>query len=145
MSVDTTRFLVFGVLMIHGLGHGGAIGALLFRRLDAVASDRAGWLAARSWLLPSLDAGAAATVATLFWMLSMAGFIAAALSFWGILVPSEAWSVIAIVSSIVSLAGIIVFAGTWPPFNTVAALAVNLAVLVTQLWLHWPVRTTLVN
>lgn len=29
----------------------------------------------------------------------------------------------------------------WPTFNTLAALAMNTAVLVTQLWLHWPPRT----
>lgn len=28
--------------------------------------------------------------------------------------------------------------GTWPAFNTVAALGMNGAVLVAVLWLHWP-------
>jgi hypothetical protein len=30
------------------------------------------------------------------------------------------------------------FFGTWPVFNTVAALGVNIAVLVTQLIMRWP-------
>ncbi len=34
--------------------------------------------------------------------------------------------------------GIALFFGTWPTFNTLAALGMNIAVLVTQLWLHWP-------
>ena len=28
--------------------------------------------------------------------------------------------------------------GTWPAFNTVAALGMNGAVLVAVFWLHWP-------
>jgi hypothetical protein len=38
----------------------------------------------------------------------------------------------------VSILGITLFLGTWPVFNTVAALAMNIAVLVSQLWLRWP-------
>ena len=143
MSADTIKAFVFGALMIHGLGHGGAIGALMFRGVDAAASDRAGWLAARSWLFPSLTASTATTVATIFWILSMVGFVAAALSFWGIIVPGDAWRQLAVASSIVSLLGITLFIGTWPLFNTTAALTVNAAVLVTQLGLHWPAQAVL--
>jgi hypothetical protein len=34
----------------------------------------------------------------------------------------------------VSLLGITLFIGTWPAFNTVAALGMNLAVLAALLW-----------
>jgi hypothetical protein len=34
------------------------------------------------------------------------------------------------------------FARTWPVFNTIADLSVNVAVLVTQLWLRWPQPAT---
>jgi hypothetical protein len=139
MSTETIRLLIFGVLMVHGLGHGGALGALLWRSLaSSTAADQAGWLAPRSWVFPSLPTPTATTVASAFWILSMLGFVAAALSFWGILVPGEAWRLLAIGSSIVSLVGITFSFGTWPPFNTLAALAVNVAVLVTQLAMHWP-------
>jgi hypothetical protein len=89
MSGETIRGLVFGVLMIHGIGHGGALGALLwiaFRPGDPTG----GWQAARSWLLPALPAASAAMVAGSFWVISMLGFVAAALSFWGI-VPVVLW------------------------------------------------------
>ena len=33
--------------------------------------------------------------------------------------------------------GIVLFFGTWPMFNTVAALGVNAVVLVALLILHW--------
>jgi hypothetical protein len=38
----------------------------------------------------------------------------------------------------VSLAGIVLFLGNWPTFNTVAAIAVNVAVLLAVLVLNWP-------
>jgi len=137
MSAETMRGLVFGVLMIHGLGHGGALGALLW--IASRPSDpTAGWQAARSWLLPALPAASAAMVAGTFWVISMLGFVAAALAFWGIVLPGDLWRPLAIGSAIVSLAGITLFFGTWPPFNTVAALAVNVAVLVSLLVLRWP-------
>ena len=137
MSAETIRGLVFGALMIHGLGHGGAIGALLWIALRPT-DPSGGWQAARSWLLPALPAASATVVAGTFWVISMLGFVAAALAFWGIVLPGELWRPLAIASAIVSLAGITLFFGTWPPFNTVAALAVNAAVLVGLLWLRWP-------
>jgi hypothetical protein len=67
----------------------------------------------------------------------MIGFVIVALSFWGVLVPGELWKPLGAVSAIVSLVGIVLFFGTWPMFNTLAALAVNIAVLVA-IWIHWP-------
>jgi len=37
---------------------------------------------------------------------------------------------------------IVLSAGTRPVFNTIADLSVNVAVLVTQLWLRWPQPAT---
>jgi len=55
MSADTARGLVFGPLVIHGLGHGGALGALIWMALRP-SDPTGGWQAARSWLLPALPA-----------------------------------------------------------------------------------------
>lgn len=63
--------------------------------------------------------------------------MAAAFSYWGILLPADLWRPVAVASAIASLAGMILFAGTWPAFNYVAAMAVNAAVLVAVLLLHW--------
>ena len=139
MSADTARGLVFGALVIHGLGHGGALGALIWMALRP-SDPTGGWQAARSWLLPALPAGTATPIAGAFWIVAMLGFVVAALSFWGIGLPGEAWRPLAIGSAIVSLVGITLFFGTWPPFNTLAALAVNIAVLVSLLWLRWPAQ-----
>lgn len=139
MSADTARGLVFGALVIHGLGHGGALGALIWMALRP-SDPTGGWQAARSWLLPALPAATATPIAGGFWIVAMLGFVVAALSFWGIGLPGEAWRSVAIGSAIVSLVGITLFFGTWPPFNTLAALAVNIAVLVSLLWLRWPAQ-----
>ena len=139
MSADTARGLVVGALVIHGLGHGGALGALIWMALRP-SDPTGGWQAARSWLLPALPAATATPIAGAFWIVAMLGFVVAALSFWGIGLPGEAWRSLAIGSAIVSLVGITLFFGTWPPFNTLAALAVNIAVLVSLLWLRWPAQ-----
>lgn len=137
MSGQMIKLVIAGVLLLHGLGHGGALGALIWIGHSG-GRDTGAWLPARSWLFPSLPASAANTMASIFWILSLIGFVVAAMSFWGILVPGEAWRQLAVVSAIVSILGIVLFLGIWPTFNTFAALGVSIAVLVTQLWLHWP-------
>lgn len=80
-------------------------------------------------------------VAIAFWSVALLGFIVTAFSFWGVLLPSEWWRPVGVTSALVSLAGIALFAGTWPVFNTIAAVAVNVAVLVAVLLLDWPPAT----
>lgn len=140
MSDQTIKIVIAAILLLHGLGHGGALGALIWIKFRP-GDNTGAWLAARSWLLPSLPAATATAVASVFWVLSLIGFVAAALSFWGILVPGDAWRQLAVASATVSILGIVLFFGTWPTFNTIAALTVNIAVLVTQLWLRWPPQT----
>lgn len=137
MSNDMIRNLLAGILLVHGLGHGGALAALAWIKMRP-GDDTGAWLAARSWLVPSLPAATATALAGGFWIVSLIGFVAAALSFWGVFVPPDLWRPLALAASLVSLVGITLFFGTWPPFNTAAALAVNAAVIVTQLWLRWP-------
>ena len=125
------------MLLLHGLGHGGAVGALAWIRLRPGTST-GDWLAARSWLVPSLSADTATTLAGAFWIVSLVGFLIAAMSFWGVVIPGSVWRPLAVASALLSIAGITCFFGTWPMFNTLAALAVNVAVLGAVLWLRWP-------
>lgn len=133
MSDQWVRIIWFAMLLLHGLGHGGAMGALAWIAARP-NSNTGGWTAAKSWLLPSVPAGTAALVANGFWLVSLVGFVAAALLFW---FGNDAWQPIAIVSAVASTAGIVLFFGTWPLFNTLAALAVNAIVLVALLVLRW--------
>ena len=141
MSDQTIKLFIAGALTVHGLGHGGALAALAWIRLRP-GPNTGGWLAARSWLLPSLPADTVTTIACAFWVVSLGGFLAAALAFWGILVPNQVWRPLAVITAVVSLLGVVLFFGTWPMFNTLAALSVDVAVLVALLWLHWPPQAT---
>ena len=59
--------------------------------------------------------------------------------------PGDAWKPLAVGSAIVSTAGIVLFLGTWPVFNTLAVLGVNVAVLVAVGAFHWPPQTLFRN
>ena len=137
MSDQTIKLIAAGVLLLHGLGHGGALGALAWMRLRP-GTNAGDWLAARSWLAPSLPGNSATTVASAFWIVSLMGFVIAAMSFWGIVVPASVWRPLAVAAALVSATGIVLFFGTWPTFNTLAALGVNVAVIVAIVWLRWP-------
>lgn len=137
MSDHTIKLIVSGVLLLHGLSHGGALGALAWIRLRPGSSTGA-WHAARSWLVPTLPGDTATTLASALWIESLLGFVIAAMSFWGFLVPASVWQPLAVAAALVSASGIVLFFGTWPTFNTLAALGVNVAVLVAVVWLRWP-------
>jgi hypothetical protein len=77
-----------------------------------------------------------------FWVASMVGFVIAAMSFWGVVIPGTVWRPLAVASAVVSTVGIVAYFGTWPAFNTLAALGVNVAVLIALLWLQWPPQAT---
>jgi hypothetical protein len=141
MSDQLLRWVVGGVLMIHGLGHGGALGALAWIRARG-GGETGSWSAARAWALPNLSADTATVVASAFWVVSLVAFLIAALSFWGVFVPADWWRPIGVGAAVVSIAGIFLFFGTWPMFNTLAALGVNVAVLVAVLLMHWPPEAT---
>lgn len=136
MSTQAIRFLIAGVLLLHGLGHVGSLVAMLFYYQGTKTGP---WDSSRTWLVPSLSAPAARMVAGVFWALALVGFVAAALSFWGIPLPvGYTWRQLALIAAIISSTGMLLFIGTWPCFNTLAAFGVNLAVLYTQLWSGWP-------
>ena len=121
MSANTLKILIAGALFVHGVGH-----TLGF------------WKPSRSWLLHGLDEPTLRAVSSVFWTLSAIGFIAACLGFLGIAVPHDMWRTIAIIFACVSLAGLVIFWGNWPVFNVIGAISMNVATLVTQIWLKWP-------
>jgi hypothetical protein len=127
--------------MLHGLGHGGALAALAWIHFQP-ATETGAWAAARTWAVPTLSAASATAIASAFWVVSLIGFVVAALSFWGVFVPADWWRPVGVATALVSIVGIVLFFGTWPMFNTVAALGVNVAVLVAVLWLQWPPAST---
>lgn len=141
MSPQTIKIIITAVLFLHGLAHGNAFLALL--RQGGGSSPI---LPVRSWLFPNISMRAAAMLASVFWFLSTIGFIAAALSFWGILFAGIDWRGLAVFSAIISTLGSVLFSGIWPGapnrklsnLDTAISLVVNIAVLVVLLGLHWP-------
>src|SRR5512140_700400 len=113
MSDEMLKLVIGGVLLVHGLGHGGALGALLWIRLRP-RSSTGDWSAARTWLMPALPAETAATLASAFWVAALVGFVMAALSFWGLVLPADVWR----------------------------SVAVDVAVFVA-IWLQWPPQSVL--
>ena len=143
MSPQTIKILIAGALLLHGLAHGKAFFALIG---DASRTGGQAPVPIRSWLMPSLSPRAAAIIASPFWLLSTLGFIAASLGLWGTIVPGEAWRQLAIVSSVISSLGIVLFSGIWPGapnrrlsnLDTVIALVINTVILVLLLGFDWP-------
>jgi hypothetical protein len=143
LTAQTIRILVTAALLLHGIAHAIALGALVLQSLGGRSKSQ---VAVRSWLFPSTSANTAAAIAVPFWMVSTLGFLAAAMSYWGFLVGGEAWRQIAVGAAIVSSLGIALLSGIWPGspnrqrsiLNTSIAMVMNLAILITQLWLQWP-------
>jgi hypothetical protein len=121
MSTQIIQILIAGALFVHGGGH-----TLGF------------FMPARSWLFPNLPPRAMRVIANIVWALAAIGFLLSALSFIGVVLPSDLWRQLAVAFAFVSLPGLILFWGMWPRFNTIGALAMNITILVTQLWLDWP-------
>ena len=132
MDPQLLRIAGIVILLVHGLGHGGAMAALAWINARP-GGQTGGWRAARSWLVPGLPAGAATAVACAFWTIALVGFAGTALAMAGLLVPVDALRPLALGSAIVSLVGIMLFLGNWPVFNTAAAIVVNVGVLVALL------------
>jgi hypothetical protein len=136
MSDQMLRLVVGAVLLLHGIAHGGALGALWWIG-SGRSADTGGWSAARSWASPTLASETATMVAVAFWTVSLVGFVLTALAFWGIVLPVDWWRPLGVVSALVSTAGIVLFFGTWPLLNTLAALTLNAAVLIAVA-MDWP-------
>jgi len=143
MSAETIKIVITAALVLHGIAHARAFVALLAQSLGNLPAS---WLPVRSWLFPSMSSKLVAGVASPFWLLSTLGFLAAALSYWGILIPPDVWSQVVVPAAIISTLGIVLISGIWPGapdprlalLDTIIALVVNFAILVSQVGLHWP-------
>jgi hypothetical protein len=115
------RLLITGVLFVHGVGH--TLGFFVPTGIK---------------LFSNLNEKTARTISSVFWVLSFVGFLAALLGFWGVLVPAEWWRGIAVGTAVISMMGLVLFGHNWGALNRYGAWGVNIAILVTQLWLQWP-------
>jgi hypothetical protein len=121
MTNTIWRYLIAAVLIAHGLGHAGGP-----------------WFFRRSWLVPSLLGGRARWLFIGQWMVAGLGFLAAALGFLEIGIPSILWPALAIAASLLSGVVAILFVNGQegrPLFN---AMAMDTVILVALLVFDWP-------
>ena len=125
------RIVIALVLLAHGIGH--SMGLLAVFK---VATINPAW-DGESWLLTGAT-GRMATqaIAVLVWTVAIVGFTALSATVMGWL-PTAWFTPLAIVSSVASLAGLLLFPVAFPTFSTVGALVVDLAVLGAVGWYHW--------
>lgn len=124
--------IVIGLVLIaHGIGH--SMGML---KVFGLASVNPGWDGS-SWILSGV-AGSTVTnaVGIVLWAVALVGFVAAGLVVFGVL-PEDWWVPLAVVSSVASLAGIVLFPVAFPVISTIGALAVDVVVLAAVLWAGW--------
>jgi hypothetical protein len=96
---------------------------------------------ADSWLFSKLlGSSLTKVVGFSLFLLALLAFVAAGLSLLGWAVPHELWQQLAIAASILSMVGLALFPHAFPTLfpNVVGALGVDIAVLVSLLWLKWP-------
>lgn len=125
------KLVIAIVLVAHGIGH--VIGILQVLKVGASSTAWDG----RSWILGDVaGTGVAGLIGLALWTTAMVGFIAAAGVVLGWL-PSDWWTPLALIASVASLAGILLFPSAFPTFSTLGALVVDIAVLVAVLWVRW--------
>ena len=125
------KIVIAVILLAHSIGH-----SMGLMQVFKVATVNPQWQG-DSWLLTG-PAGATLTpiVGGALWTAAIVGFAALAASVVGWL-PGSWFTPLAIGSSVVSLAGLVLFPIAFPTFSSIGALAVDVAVLVAVGWFHW--------
>lgn len=118
-------------VFLHGAGHAGAIGALAWIAARP-EGPRGDWTAAHSWL-PAIPPSAATAIAVATYTACFIGFVLVALGLAGVEPLASTWRPLAVGAAVVSLAGIALFLGNWPAFNTVAAIVADIVIVALAL------------
>ena len=129
MAPHSIRFIVFLILLMHGIGHYMGVVSALGVKLSKSSTHH-------SWMFKNQNAR---VLCFTFFLVPFFGFIGASLSFQDWVLPHHLWTNLALSSAILSLAGIILFwnaLAVW--FNKIGAILVNVFTIATILWLHWP-------
>lgn len=126
MSPQTMRLLIAGALLVHGIGHTLGI-----------------WKPAQALPFVEISPATLKLVGSIIWVIIAAGFSIAALSFYGIAFPPTWWRSLTIVFAVISLVSLVLLGRSWPAFNFMAAMAMNIAIQVALLWLDWPLLENL--
>lgn len=125
------RVVIGLILLGHGVGHTmGIVQAL------KVATVNPSW-DGRSWLLSdALGPTVTQAVGVTLWTIATVGFVVLAGVVFGWL-PESWWVPLAVIASLASLAGLVLFPVAFPAVSTLGALLVDVIVLVAVAWNHW--------
>ena len=119
------------ILIAHGIGH--TMG--LFPLMGWARSE---FWTGNSWALTPALGDASKLISIPIWLATTAGFIVVGMSFLVPGLPPAAIARVALLSSIVSLVGIALFANAFAsPASVIGAAAIDLLV-ITSLFLRWP-------
>ena len=119
------------ILAAHGIGH--SMGLLQLFRIATINPEWHG----DSWLLTgALGTTVTQAAGVACWSVALVGFVALGAVTVGWL-PVSWWAPLAIGSAVASIIGLVLFPIAFPPFSSIAAAAVDVAVLAAVLWLHW--------
>lgn len=125
MSNELVRAILAIVVGAHGIGH------VLFLLPVLGVVD---WgQSTRSWLLS--DEGLMKVVGAVIWAAATLGFIAAAIGIFG---QQSWWRAVAVVASVISLAGLALFWKNPPTQPVIAAAIFDVIVLAALLVFRWP-------
>jgi hypothetical protein len=135
MDENTVRILVGLAVLVHGIGHVmGWFPIFGWSEKSGVGWKPDSWLLTRSIGLP-----ASKVLGFLIWTSAAVMAIMAGLAALGWLVPVAWFKDLAVWSSAVSLGGLFLFPNAFATtFNKLGAIAVDLILLVSLLWVEWP-------
>lgn len=133
------RTFVAILLLVHGLITSAQAQAG-FRPSEGVANPS--WLSwfpvnlGQSWLFKSIGMPKPfiGTLLGIFWIIAGTCLVAAALSLFGVIVPTNLWRPIAAIGAIISL---VLFVFYFHPFYAIG-IAADIAILIVLLWAKWP-------
>jgi hypothetical protein len=125
------KIVIAVVLLAHGIGH--VLGPL---RMSKAAVVNPSWNG-DSWLLTgAVGQSITAAVGVVLWTMAIVAFALLAGVAMGWL-PGAWWTPLAIVGSVVSLVGVLLFPAAFPVTSTIGAVIVDVVVLAAVLWFHW--------
>ncbi len=118
MSNDLWRYLIAGVVILHGIGHVGGP-----------------WFFDRSWLAPSLAEGAVRWAFVVLWCVAAVAFVAVGI---GIMQQQAWWRPLILTTAVFSFVIAALFLGSSTNQPIVSAIGMDVIILVALLAMRWP-------
>jgi hypothetical protein len=127
------KIIIGLVLIAHGIGHGLGYAPIF------------GWAKAEGWsgdswmLTGALGPTVSNVIALVLWTIPLVGFVLVGLGVFGVGIPADWIRPMAVVSSVVSIVGVVLFWDALPALTSkIGAIAIDVIVLWAVIVAHWP-------